>query len=179
MDKIAKLTIPKRSVSFWVTMFLCLAAGGSLYFALNQLYLPAGVVVPNKVIEERTLITEKDVEVKQVSKRDIHPSAAVNPRQIIGKYANNRLYPGEQILAQRLTTEPGEITGAFSSLNADETYITFTASEIKWPKGVRLGDRLTAIAVIDNVTVKVGEGLKIIGVDDQPFVFKNKGGQKS
>jgi len=162
-----KFAIPKKKVSFWIALLISLSAGTALYFALYQLYMPVNVVEPNKIIDARTVITDKDVEQKSVRRTDKHPKAFSNPQEVIGKYADARLYPGEQIIADRITSNPGIISGAFSYLAPDETYVDFTSNEARWPKGLKVGDTVTVAAFIDGQEIKAAEKLKVIGVDDK------------
>ncbi|OPX94041.1 MAG: flagellar basal body P-ring biosynthesis protein FlgA [Pelotomaculum sp. PtaB.Bin104] len=145
---------------------MTLAAGIAVYYTFDQLYNPTPVVVPKKVIEAKAVISESDVELKNFRKFDKHPTAVADIQQVVGKYADVNLYPGEQIISQRLTSNPAAVTGAFSTLGPDETYITFTSSEAKWPKGLKVGDKVTAAAFINNTEAKIGEGLKVIAVTD-------------
>jgi len=143
---------------------LTLAAGASVYYSFDRLYLPVPVAVPKTAIEAKSLIGEKDVEVRYVSKADKHPGAVSSVGQAVGKYAEVRLYPGEQILSERLTGNPASVSGAFSFLAPDETYITFSSSEAKWPKGLKVGDTVTAAGFVNNQEIKLGEKLRVIAV---------------
>lgn len=161
---------------------MTLAAGAAVYYAIYQLYLPVKIIVPNKVIEEKQLITAKDLKENYISLRDKHKLAVANPAQVVGKYTTVKLYPEEQILTERLSSDPGAITGAFSYLTPNETYVTFHANEVRWPKGVKTGDTLTAIAVTDTGTEKIAEKLKVIGTEEPNTILdpiKQAGGQSS
>lgn len=149
-----------------MAVFLTILAGLSVYYALNQLYLPTRIIVPKKAIEPKRLIKEEDVKIAMISKRDKHPMAVVDLTQVVGKYSTIKLYADEQILTERLTGDPGAITGAFSYLATNETYITFKANEAKWPKGIKNGDTVTAIAIMDYGPEKVAEKLKVIGTEE-------------
>lgn len=151
-----------------MALFLTLAAGASIYYAFDQLYIPVAVVVPNKLIDARAVITDKDVEFKNFSKVDKYPNAISDIKEVIGKFSEVHLYPGEQILPERIAASPGAVTGAFSYLAPDETYITFGANEAKWPQGLKVGDTLTAVAFINNQEIKLAEKLKVIGAGAAP-----------
>ncbi|WP_092475405.1 SAF domain-containing protein [Desulfotruncus arcticus] len=144
-------------------MFLTLAAGASIYYAFYLLYTPVAVVVPNKLIEARAVITDQDVKLKTVGKIDKYPNAITDIEEVLGKYAEVRLYPREQIIPERITANPGTVNGAFSYLAPDETYITFGTNEAKWPEGLKVGDTLTAVAYLNNQETKLTENLKVIG----------------
>ncbi|OPX92842.1 MAG: flagellar basal body P-ring biosynthesis protein FlgA [Pelotomaculum sp. PtaB.Bin104] len=159
-----KIAIPKKKISFWLALLLTIAAAVAVFYTINQLFIPTTVVVPKKVIAAKDVIAENDVEVKDVRKYDKHPSAFTSIQEVVGKYADVNLYPGEQIITERVTNNPVAVTGAFSSLNPDETYITFSSNEAKWPKGLKVGDKVTAAAFINNAEVKIGEKLKVISV---------------
>lgn len=166
MIVIKKITVPKKKLSFWLALLLAIAAGGSVYFAIDRLFMPVQVVVAAKTIEAKTVISDKDVKLVNVSKIDKYPTALTDLKQAVGKYTEVCLYEGEQIIAERLTSSPGTVTGAFRFLDKDETYLTFTSSEAKWPKGLKAGDTLTAVAFINNVEEKLGERLKVLSVGE-------------
>lgn len=170
-SNILKLKIPKKKISFWVALFLTAAAGMSVYYALNQLYMPTKIIVPNKVIEARTLISSKDLKEIEVSKRDKHSLAVASPTQVVGKYSAVKLYPEEQILTERLTGDPGAITGAFSYLAPNETYVTLKSNEARWPRGIKTGDTVTVMAIMEDGPEIIVEKVKVIGMEEPSTIL--------
>lgn len=154
-----------------MALFLTAAAGMSVYYALNQLYMPTKIIVPNKVIEAKTVIKAEDLKEEFISKRDKHTMAVSDLVQVVGKYPTVKLYPDEQILNERLTGEPGTITGAFSYLSENETYLTFKANEAKWSKGINTGDTVTIVAVMDNGHETLAEKVKVIGSEEPSTIL--------
>lgn len=166
-----KLVISQKSVTFWLAVIFTLAAGGGVYFALYQLYQPEKILVPSRVIEERELISGEVLKEEYVSRRDKHPLAVEHPNQLIGKFADVKLYPGEQILTERLVSDPDAVTGIFTHLEPHETYLTFSSNEAKWSSGINKGDRVTVIAIMSNGYVTLGQNIKIINVDEPSRVY--------
>lgn len=171
MNKIRKLTLPKKKVSFWVALFLTASAGMSVYYSLYQLYMPTKIIVPNKVIEAKTLISAKDLKEFEISKRDKHTLAVANPSQVVGKYSTVKLYPEEQIITERLTGDPGAITGAFSYLTPNETYVTLKSNEVRWPKGLKTGDTVTIMAIMEYGPERIVEKVKVIGTEEPSTIL--------
>ncbi len=160
-----RIKFPAKSMSFWVAVILSLAAGLSVLFALRQLYMPVKVPAPREDIKAGSIITQNDIGYITVSRRDRHAMAVTDPQLIIGKYAREKLYALEPILAQKITSDQKEIMGISGTLAPDETYISFKPNEAKWPSGLRPGDFVSVVGVIDGGNPQViGEKIKVLNV---------------
>lgn len=160
-----RIKLPVRNMSFWVAVIISLAAGLSVLFALYQLYLPVKVLAPREDIRAGSVIGQSDIGYITVSRKDRHPMALSDPRLVAGRYAREKLYALEPVLSAKITSDQKEIFGVGGSLAPDETYITLKPNEVRWPQGVKAGDLVTVIGVIDGGNPQVlGEGIKVVGV---------------
>lgn len=157
-------------------MLLSLAAGGSIYFAFYMLYQPVKVLVPRRTIEAKQYISENDIAYATFSRKDVHPHAVTDPRAVIGKFTETTLYEREQILSDRLVDNPDAVTGAFRFLKPDETFITFSSSEASWPVGLRKGDMVTALVILETGPKTVGENLRVLNISDKSSVLDKVSG---
>ncbi|MFZ5632137.1 MAG: hypothetical protein ACOY40_04755 [Bacillota bacterium] len=160
-----RIKLPAKNMSFWVAMILSVAAGLSVLLAFYRLYMPVRVLAPKQDIKAGSVITQNEIGFLTVSKKDKHSMALTNPRQAVGKYAKDKLYAMEPILSQKITADQREIMGISGSLGPDETYITFKQNEAKWPQGLKEGDSVSVVAVVeDGIPRVVGEKIKVLNI---------------
>jgi len=151
-----------------VAVILSLAAGLSILFASYRLYMPVKVLVPKVDIRAGSVIGENDIGYLTISRKNMHSLAVTNPGQVVGKYARDRLYSMEPILSVKLTSDQRDLTGVSGNLARDETYITFKPNEAKWPNGLKSGDSVAVVAVVDGGIPRViGERIKVLNVAGQ------------
>ncbi|NHM26974.1 hypothetical protein G7K71_08250 [Desulfofundulus sp. TPOSR] len=165
MPELPKLSLKKKNTSFWVAVLLSLAAAFSLYATFHLVYRPVGVVMVAREVRPGEQIRKDALREGTVFAGDLAPGAVRSLDAAVGKYAASSLYPGEQLIADRLVQDPDKATGAFSYLQPDETYVGFNSEEARWPKGIKEGDTVTAVAVMDTGARIVGTRLKVIGTD--------------
>jgi hypothetical protein len=159
------LKLKKQNISFWVAVLVSLAAAVSLYATFHFTYKPVKAVIVAKTVQPGHQIQAGDLKLGTVFAGDFNPRAVRRLEDAVGKFAVSQLYPGEQLIADRLVQEPGKTTGAFSYLEPYETYVAFNSNEARWPRGIKEGDRVTAVAVTDEGALIVGQGLRVIGTD--------------
>jgi len=159
------LKLKKQNISFWVAVIISLAAAVSLYATFNFTYKPIKTVIVAKTVQPGQQLQANDLKVDTVFTGDLNPKAVRRLENVVGKFAASQLYPGEQLIADRLVQEPDKTTGAFSYLEPYETYVAFDSNEARWPRGIKEGDTVTAVAVTDAGAQIVGQGLRVIGTD--------------
>lgn len=160
-----RIKLPAKNMSFWVAVILTVAAGLAVLFALHQLYMPVKVLAPRDDIKAGSVISQNDIGYVTISRRDMHSMAVTDPGLVIGKYAKEKLYALEPILMPKLASDQKEIMGISGSLAPDETYISFKPNEARWPNGVKAGDSVSVVGVIDGGNPQViGEGIKVLNV---------------
>lgn len=155
----------KQNISFWLAVLLSLAAAVSLFATFHLTCKPVKAVIVAKTVQPGHQIQANDLKLGTVFAADLNPGAVRKLEDAVGKYAVSQLYPGEQLIAGRLVQEPDKTTGAFSYLEPYETYVAFDSNEARWPRGIKEGDTVTAIAVTDEGAQIVGQGLRVIGTD--------------
>lgn len=155
----------KGKVSFWVAIIISLAAVISLYVTIQYIYRPVKTVIVTNAIQTGEQLQADNLKEDKVFAADLSPKAIRTIEEAVGMFATSPLYPGEQLTTSRVMKEPDKITGAFSYLESDETYISFNSSEAKWPKGIKEGDTVTVVAVMAENAIVVGQGLRVIGTD--------------
>ena len=130
--------------------------------------MPVKVLVPKVDIRAGSVIGENDIGYLTISRKNMHSLAVTNPGQVVGKYARDRLYSMEPILSVKLTSDQRDLTGVSGNLARDETYITFKPNEAKWPNGLKSGDSVAVVAVVDGGIPRViGERIKVLNVAGQ------------
>jgi len=149
-------------------VILSIAAGLSILFAAYRLYMPVKVLVPKEDIKAGSVIGENDIGYLTVSRKNMHSMAVTNPGQVIGRYTRDRLYSMEPILSVKLTSDQRDLIGVSGNLERDETYITFKPNEAKWPNGLKSGDSVSVVAVVEGGIPKViGERIKVLNISGQ------------
>lgn len=160
-----RIRLPAKNMSFWVALLLSAAAGVSVLFAFYQLYMPVKVLAPREDIKAGSVVTQSDIGYITVSRRDRHSMAVSDPGQVLGRYAREKLYALEPILSQKLTSDQNEIMGAAGGIGPDETYVSFKPNEAKWSLGVKAGDYVTVVGIIEGGNPQViGEKIKVLSV---------------
>lgn len=158
------LTKSQKPLSFWVALLLTVMTVAFAYLTYYRMYRPVTVVAAAADIQAREQIRENQLKTITVSLKDSHPNAVTVISQAAGKIAGRQIYSGQQLITNELTDDPSGLSGVFTRLGADETYQTFTASEAKWPSGLKEGDRVVATAVAETGSQQVGM-LRVLGTD--------------
>ena len=166
------LKAPQKPLSFWLTVLLTVMTVAFSYLTYYKLFKPVQVVVAVTDIQGKEQIKDTQLQLVTVSLKDKHPNAVSDISQVAGKIAGAQIFSGEQIITNRLTDDPSGLSGVFSRLAPDETCITFTAAEAKWPNGLREGDTVVAVAVNEAGSQQVGS-LKVLGTD-KPAILDMK-----
>lgn len=130
-----------------VAVALSILAGAAVYYALVQLYQPVPVVVASRDIDAVKSIKGPDVVVVQVAKRDRHPKAFTDPRQVVGSYSAVAIFRGQQVIAPQVVRDPGKMVAEMLKMKADETFISLRSSEASWPAVLKSGDLVTVVGV--------------------------------
>lgn len=160
-----RIKLPAKNISFWVAVLLTFAAGVSVLSAFYQLYMPVKVLAPKEDIKAGSVIGQNDIGYITVSRRDRHESVLSDPRLVIGKYAKDKLYAMEPILSPKITPDQKEIIGVSGELAPDETYISFKPNDARWPQGLKSGDSVSVLGVIDcGYPQVIGEKIKVLNV---------------
>ncbi len=63
------------------------------------------VVIAEKNIEAKTIISNKDVKLKEIMIDYVNPNAYTNIEDVVGKYAKEIIIEGEQVLSERIVNE--------------------------------------------------------------------------
>ena|GEM_PF-1203171 len=162
---LGRIKLPAKNMSFWVALMLSVAAGISVLFTFYSLYLPVKVLAPRQEIRAGTVIGQNDIVFITISRRDKHDLALSDPRLVVGKYTREKLYPREPILSAKITSDQKEITGGGGSITPDETYISFKAGDARWPQGLKEGDLVAVLGVIEGGSPQIlGERIKVLGI---------------
>jgi hypothetical protein len=154
----------RKPLSFWVTLLLTAITVAFAYLTYYRMYRPVTVVTAASDIQARERIKENQLTTATVALKDRHPNAITGVGQAAGKIAGRQLYAGEQLITNGLTDDPSGLSGVFARLGTDETYQAFTASEAKWPSGLKEGDMVVATAVSEAGSRQVGL-LRVLGTD--------------
>ncbi len=110
------------------------------------------VVVATQAIAVRAVLTEADVELKEVPVDSVPEGAVSTVEDAIGKVTLVEVYPGEVLLTQRLI-DPNETSGdgrVAVLLSEDEVLIAFPADDLmSQSKILKPGDRVDLLFSLD------------------------------
>lgn len=160
---IRKFKMQKKNMSFWVAIILSVVAGASVFIALHQLYRPVKVIVPLKNITVGTQLQQTDIGLKTMSRRDMHRDTVTSSQNAVGKYTKDSLYANEPILSSKLIKEKENLElPAPGNIELEETYISFKASEAKWPSGLKEGNFVTIVGTNELAPKVLAEKVKVI-----------------
>lgn len=165
------LKLPKKPLSFWVTLLLTAMTVSMAYLTYYRMFRPVKVVLAAADIQARDQISENRLKTVTVALKDRHPNAVAAVGQAAGKIAGRQIYAGEQVITNELTDDPSGLSGVFTRLGTDETYQTFTSAEAKWPNGLKEGDVVVATAVSEAGAQQVGM-LRVLGTDHPALDMK-------
>lgn len=136
----------KRSPIKVVAVLLSILAAISLYYVLNQIYVTVPVVVATKDISVMTEITNADVTVTEVARRDKHPQAFSNPADVVNAYSASKIFKGQQVIAPQVSRDLDKMTTEALGVDATKTFIHLTTSNASWPPVLNSGDLVTVLA---------------------------------
>lgn len=161
-SNISKPKNKNKSILMTAAVVGLIAAGG-IYYAFMGIYVPVNVVVAVKDITTQTKITQADVTVKKMSKRDAHPQSLTSLKSVVGSYPRMPITAGEPILKTKVVNNIGTLLDTYESLQADEMLIELKANKnVSFPKVLKDGDYVTFVVVKDEGTVEVGKGSKYL-----------------
>lgn len=109
------------------------------------------VVVFTKNLPAFTKITGEMIETRRLGVSGLHPQAAGDIREVVGKYILASAVPGEVVLKNKLAAETSLPQGYLYSLQPNERVIAVSTDLIRSVGGtVQPGDRVDLIAVLDD-----------------------------
>jgi len=128
-----------------VILILALFAGVSVYWALMQVYQPVPVVTAARDIKEIAQLTEGDLRITEMARRDVHPRACTDPSQVMGQYTLMPITKGEVILTTKVTGDLGRLSDILN-MKKNETFLVLPAGKVTWPKFLKNNDLVTVVA---------------------------------
>ncbi len=151
----------KQKKYFLLALIFALLAAGSVYLFLQNLEEDmkrdsdyTNVIVATEQIPVRTKITADMIDSKAIPSSQVHGSALLNSQAVIGSTTNVPLFPGEQIISQKLVS-PGETSNSLSySITPGKRAMAIAVNEV-----VGVGNM---VLPGDNVDV-----LALVGVEDE------------
>ncbi|WP_031516954.1 SAF domain-containing protein [Desulfofalx alkaliphila] len=145
-----------------ISLLLVIISGFGIYQAFNSVMQPVTVVVPTKDIDALEKISESDVAVKKIAKRDLHPLAYRSVEQVIGKYPRMPLTKGEPILNTKLLNTNDDLVETFETLKPNEVIIALDRDDVRIPSILKKGDLVTVMAVTPEGVLELGVGSKYL-----------------
>lgn len=120
----------------YVIFALCLIISGVIAFVI----VPAGnrhmtdsvdVVKVTRTIEENTQITEDMLEIKQLPKSAVTDNTICDKKEIIGKIANVKLLPEDNLVSEKFMEVKSEFDKTFyASENSEQLAVSVTVSSL-------------------------------------------------
>ena len=145
-----------------VALALAVAAGAAVYAALNGIYQPANVVVAARNLEPLQKIEAKDVKVVQVAKRDKHPSAFSDPRQVVGAFTKMPLVAGEPVLVEKIVRNPDKMLEVYGTAGPEDTVIVLKSNQASWPETLKDGDYVSIVAAYPDRVEDLARGARVV-----------------
>lgn len=124
-----------------------------VFWATNKMFVPVDVVVMKKDVPTGQRIESSDLEIVKVAKRDKHPQAFSNVKEVIEteitppKYAATDLFKGQQLIIPQTTYDPSSLKSALAGIQEDETVLQLNENQAYWPSILRDGDYVMIEAV--------------------------------
>lgn len=150
-----------------IVLILALVAGFSIYWALMQVYQPVPVVVAGRDIDTLTQLTETDLRVVQMAKRDVHPKMFSDVSRVVGTYAAVPLTKGEPILSTKVVGDIGKLS-SIVKMKKKETFIVLKQQEASWPSFLKDGDLVTVVAFYKDTLEVVDEAVARVVSSSKP-----------
>ncbi|MBO8169459.1 MAG: Flp pilus assembly protein CpaB [Thermoanaerobacteraceae bacterium] len=140
-----------------LSLVFAIAAGVSSYYFLRSLEARANqelettmVLVAAREIGAREPVTAEDVVLKEVRNRDILPGALRDKAQLVGTVAKTTIFPGEQIIKQKLMDTHGAVAGLSFKISPGKRALTIRVDNVQGLAGLaKPGDRVDVLATVD------------------------------
>lgn len=111
------------------------------------------VLTAIELIPARTTITEEMLEYKSVPDSEVHADAVLDSAALIGGIATSDIYPGEQILSQRILTDPNSASLSFR-VKENMRAMTIPISEVTGIAGYAVpGDHIDILVCYQNLEI--------------------------
>jgi pilus assembly protein CpaB len=160
-----------------VAVVFGLAAAWGTYRYLKHMentYKASGQFVPVAVakvaIPARQVINGQMVEFKDIPSNYVNPGALGKPQEVIGKVARSDIYPGEQIIRNKIANpnDPGE--GLAMIIEPGRRAVTVAINDVTGVAGLlRPGDRVDVLGTVDvnkeTLTSLLVQNIKVLAVN--------------
>ncbi|MGI9951442.1 SAF domain-containing protein [Moorellaceae bacterium AZ2] len=162
-----RISKPSRYSSLLLAALLVgLVAAGAVYWTFTSVYDPVPVVVAARDLEAGKQIGSADVKVSHVSRRDAHPKALKDLKEVVGTYTRVPLTEGEVVLSGKIIRNPEQMIGIYGILGENDTIITLKSSQVSWPKVLRGGDLVSVVAVYPEGVREVTKRARVVNMNE-------------
>lgn len=126
----------------WPALLVTVFAAIALYLCLYMFFLPTNVIVAREDIEEGSIISKTQVEVKKVARKDCSPGVMRTMEEVVGKEAAAPIFSGQQIIDRQLGAGRKK-----SILGRNDTILTLTSQQAFWSNSLEVGEKVRIVAV--------------------------------
>ncbi|MCL4440413.1 MAG: Flp pilus assembly protein CpaB [Firmicutes bacterium] len=157
-------------------IFGLLAAWGTYQYLkyLEKTYKSSGnfvnVAIAKVKIPAREVINEQMVEFTEMPSNYVNPTALGSPGEVLGKITKSEIYPGEQIIKNKIasTNDPGE--GLAMMVEPGRRAMTVAVNDVTGIAGMlRPGDKVDVLGTVvvgkDTITSTIVQNIKILAVN--------------
>lgn len=157
-------------------IFGLLAAWGAYQYLkhMEKTYKSSGnfvkVAVAKVKIPPRQVINEQMVEFTEMPSNYVNPTALGSPGEVLGKVSRSEIYPGEQIIKNKLASanDPGE--GLAMMVEPGRRAMTVAVNDVTGVAGMlRPGDHVDVLGTVavgkDTLTSTIVQNIKILAVN--------------
>lgn len=167
----------KNKIILILAVIVGLAAAGGLYVFLENMqktYQIKGdfvkVVVASQRIPAKTQITAQMIELKDIPSNYVNERAAVDTKEVVGKVLKSEIFPGEQVLRDKLAKDNDPSGGLAFIIPPGRRAVTIAVNEVSGVAGlVRPGDRVDVIATFDpgtgSITTFLIQNVDVLSTD--------------
>lgn len=131
-----------RNRGKWPALVITILAAIALYLCLYMFFLPTDVIVARVDIEEGSVISKTQVEVRKVARKDCSPGVMKNVEEVVGREAVVPIFSGQQVIDRQLGMGKKE-----KFLKDNETILTLTSQQVFWSNSLRVGEKVRVVAV--------------------------------
>ena len=147
----------KNRIILILAVVVGLAAAGGIYLFLQNLqktYQVKGdfvkVVVARQRIPAKSQVTAQMIELKDIPANFVNERAAVDSKEVVGKIAKSDIFPGEQVLREKLAKDKESSDGLSFLIPPGRRAVTVAVNEVSGLAGlVKPGDRVDVLGTFD------------------------------
>ena len=132
----------------------------------------AQIAVAVQKIPSKTQITAQMIEFKDIPGKYVSPGAIMDTKDAVGKLAVTDIYPGEQLLQNKLTGKNSPVGNLALKVKTGQRAVTVAVNDVSALAGlVSPGDRVDVLTTLDvqneSVTTTLFENIEVLAINQE------------